>query len=124
MWIRYHCSGSQFIVSRTTAHDLIDIWNNSDHEDLQLRLDALLERDSLKANDHRDQALEINLHLCYQSTIEHSDIKGNMLFECINKDGISKLVWCQSKVLRVVRENDNLVQLIGGMIPLDLPMQK
>ena len=64
-------------------------------------LNALLERERLRANGYKCQVMEIQPTSFYHLT-KHSLYK---------KDGMLKLIWCQDKISEVVEINYNFVKI-------------
>ena len=91
-----HLPAESKMTSLEKTHTVINKLKSSDDIDLQLQIGGLLDREWKDPNGYSGEAMEINLHLCYQSTII------GMSLEYTNMDRMPKMAQCQGKAQTVV----------------------
>jgi hypothetical protein len=88
----------------TVAHDVNDLAEKNDDAGLQLRINAMVERERLEDNGIGDELMEIQVMLWPIERLRAKDFAIDMLFEYEEDDG-STLMWCQGKVVDFIRES-------------------
>jgi hypothetical protein len=88
----------------TVAHDVNALAERNDDAGLQLRINAMVERERLEDNGIGDELMEMQEMLWPIERLRAKDFAIDMLFECEEDDG-STLMWCQGKVVDFIRES-------------------
>ena len=86
----------------TVAHDISALEENNDKAGLQLRMDAMVEREKLEDSGIGDELMEMQQLLWPVEQLRSIDFDIDMLFEYEEDDG-STLMWCQGKVVELIR---------------------
>jgi hypothetical protein len=88
----------------TVAHDVTALEEKNDNAGLQIRINAMVERERLEDNGFGDELMEMQEVLWPIDRLRAKDFAIDMLFEYEDEDG-STLVWCQGKVVDFIRES-------------------
>jgi hypothetical protein len=88
----------------TVAHDVDALAEKNDDAGLQLRINAMVERERLEDNGIGDELMEMQVMLWPIEHLIAKDFAIDMLFEYEEDDG-STLMWCQGKVVDFFRES-------------------
>jgi hypothetical protein len=88
----------------TVAHDVNALAERNDDAGLQLRINAMVERERLEDNGIGDELMEMQEMLWPIERLRAKDFAIDMLFEYEEDDG-STLMWCQGKVVDFIRES-------------------
>jgi hypothetical protein len=87
----------------TVAHNITALEETNDNAGLQLRMDAIVEREKLEDSGIVDELMEMQQVLWPVEQLRAKDFSIDMLFEYEEDDG-STLMWCQGKVVDFIRE--------------------
>ena len=93
----------------TKASDIVDMDLQSTQQNIQLRIDAYNERKRLEEEGIRDQLSELqhfNWKIFDGSKLKSSPWGIDMLREYIDNECERMYVWCQGKVVELVRQSD------------------
>ena len=87
----------------TVAHNITALEETNDSAGLQLRMDAMVERERLKDSGIGNELMEMQQVLWPVEWLRAKDFVIDMLFEYEDDDG-SILMWCQRKVVDFIIE--------------------
>jgi hypothetical protein len=87
----------------TVAHDITALEETYDNAGLQLRMDAMVERERIEDSGIGDELMEMQQVLWPVEWLRAKDFVIDMLFEYKDDDG-STLMWCQGKIVDFIRE--------------------
>ncbi len=88
----------------TVAHDITTLEEENNNVGLQLRINAMVERERLEDDGIGDELMEMLETLWPIKRLRAKDFATDMLFEYEDDDG-STLVWCQGRVVDFIRES-------------------
>jgi hypothetical protein len=88
----------------TVAHDVFALEEDNNNAGLQLRINAMVERERLEDSGFSDLLMEIQEVLWPIKRLRAKDFAIDMLFE-YKDDEESTLMWCQGKVVDFIRES-------------------
>ena len=89
----------------TVAHNITALEETNDSAGLQLRMDAMVERERLEDSGIGDELMEMQQVLWPVERLRAKDFVIDMLFEYEDDDG-STLMWCQGKIVDFIERGE------------------
>ena len=89
----------------TVAHDITALEESNNSAGLQLRMDAMVERERLEDSGIGDELMEMQQVLWPVERLRAKDFVIDMLFEYKDDDG-STLMWCQGKIVDFIKRGE------------------